>query len=131
MTLELSHVRVDPQCMEGIAPDPASTLAWAAVWWSLGPHASVRESVSRGSDGSPEWRLTGRHRGHHHAPMDDPHILGLTLLGAICRHATLVKDHGKDVADDEWLRQRQAIESLWHDIRRLVDELVALAEVDH
>lgn len=64
-------------------------------------------------------------------PMEDPRVLGLTLLGCVARHATLVTDHGKAAADDEWLRQRQAIESLWHDIRRLVDELVALAEVDH
>ena len=62
--------------------------------------------------------------------MDDPRILGLTLLDCIGRHATLVTDHGQAAADDEWLRQRQAIDSLWHDIRRLVDELVALAEVD-
>ena len=62
--------------------------------------------------------------------MEDPRILGLTLLDCIGRHATLVTDHGKAAADDEWLRQRQAIDSLWHDIRRLVDELVALAEVD-
>ena len=65
------------------------------------------------------------------SPMEDPRVLGLTLLGCVARHATLVTDHGKAAADDEWLRQRQAIESLWHDIRRLVDELVALAEVDH
>lgn len=62
--------------------------------------------------------------------MDDPRILGLTLLDCIGRHATLVTDHGKAVGDGEWLRQRQAIDSLWHDIRRLVDELVALAETE-
>lgn len=62
--------------------------------------------------------------------MEDPRILGLTLLGCICRHATLVTDRGKAVSDDEWLQQHLAIDSLWHDIRRLVDELVALAEVD-